>query len=195
MPTHSPRLLRATLSALLCWMAACQPPPGSGPEPEPTSADPTREIQTARIPRITAVSPPLATNLGGTNLTITGTSFAPGAQVFIGGQPTTYAYTMSSTQILVPSVSAPAATGPVAVKVVNPDGRQSERSDVLTLFNDTLSLVALRNSVSLSGMQVTAIADVNGNYGSTYIGWGAATCRRSNHGHRNCSDRSDRSEA
>jgi hypothetical protein len=143
-------------------MAACQPPPGSGPEPEPTSADPTREIQTARIPRITAVSPPLATNLGGTNLTITGTSFAPGAQVFIGGQPTTYAYTMSSTQILVPSVSAPAATGPVAVKVVNPDGRQSERSDVLTLFNDTLSLVALRNSVSLSGMQVTAIADLNG---------------------------------
>lgn len=26
--------------------------------------------------------------------------------------------------------------------------------------------------------------DVNGNYGSTYIGWGAATSRRSNHEHR-----------
>ena len=39
------------------------------------------------------------------------------------------------------------------------------------------------------------LADVNGNYGSTYIGWRDATCRRSNHGYRNRSDRSYRSEA
>lgn len=39
------------------------------------------------------------------------------------------------------------------------------------------------------------VGDVNGNYGSTYIGWGAATCRRVNHGCHNRSDRSDRSEA
>lgn len=38
-------------------------------------------------------------------------------------------------------------------------------------------------------------ADVNWNYGSTYIGWRDATCRRSNHGYRNRSDRSYRSEA
>ena len=161
---HFPRLLRATLSALLCWTAACQPPLDSGTEPPETlgAVGTTREIQTARIPRITAVSPPLASNLGGTSLTITGTSFQPGVQVFIGGQPATYTYAMSSTQILASSVSAPTATGPVAVKVVNPDGRQSERSDVLTLFNDNLSLVALRSAISLSGMQLAAVADFNG---------------------------------
>ncbi len=164
MRTHSPGLLRATLSALLGFTAACQPPLDSGTEPPETigAADPVREIQTARIPRITAISPPLASNLGGTSLTITGSSFAPGVQVFIGGQPAAYAYAVSSTQISVSSTNVPAATGPVAVKVVNPDGRQSERSDVLTLFNDNLSLIALRNALSLSGMQVAAVADFNG---------------------------------
>lgn len=164
MPTPSPRLLRATLPALLCWTAACQPPlaPGLDTRETTEAAGATREIQTARIPRIASVSPPLASNLGGTSLTITGTSFQPGAQVFIGGQPATYAYVLSSTQLSVSATSAVGATGPVAVKVVNPDGRQSERSDVLTLFNDNLSLVALRNAISLSGMRVAAVADLTG---------------------------------
>ena len=53
---HFPRLLRATLSALLCWTAACQPPLDSGTEPPETlgAVGTTREIQTARIPRIMA---------------------------------------------------------------------------------------------------------------------------------------------
>ena len=153
-------------SVLLGWTASCQPEIDPGAEPatalQQTAGGASRQAQTARIPRITAMSPPLASNLGGTTFTITGTSFAPGAQISIGGQPAAYSYVMSSTQISAIAASMARAAGAVAVKVTNPDGRQSERSDVLTLFNDNLALIALRNGVSLSYMQLAAVADLSG---------------------------------
>jgi len=148
---------------LLSLVAVAGPACSGQPEPELTP-EPAggREPQSARVPAITAVNPPLASSRGGTTLTITGRSFQPGAQVFIAGQPATYVYVLSSTQISATLFSAALAAGPAEVKVVNPDGRQGARSDVLTLFNDTLSLVPLRATTSISGMQLVAAPDLNG---------------------------------
>lgn len=147
------------LSLVIVAGAACSEPPESE---QLLESDSRREPQSARVPAITAVSPPLASNRGGTGLTITGRSFQPGAQVFIAGQPAAYAYVLSSTQLSATSASKELPAGPVEVKVVNPDGRQSARSDVLTLFSDALSLLPLRSLVNVYGMQLSAITDVNG---------------------------------
>lgn len=148
---------------LLSLVAATGPACSGQPEPElaPELAG-ERELQSARVPAITSVNPPLASSRGGTTLTITGRSFQPGAQVFIAGQPATYVYVLSSTQISATLFNATLAAGPAEVKVVNPDGRQGTRSDVLTLFNDTLSLLPLRATTAISGMQTVAATDLNG---------------------------------
>lgn len=134
-----------------------QPEPELAPEPAGE-----RELQSARVPAITAVNPPLASSRGGTSVTITGRSFQPGAQVFIAGQPAAYVYALSSTQLTATLASAALPAGPAEVKVVNPDGRQGARSDVLTLFSDTLALLPLRAATFVSGMQVVATPDLNG---------------------------------
>jgi hypothetical protein len=153
---------RALWSALFCLASACAPSAFED-DGEPAMDETGRfEIQSARIPRVTAVNPPLVSNIGGTGITITGRSFAPGAQVFIGGEPAAYAYVNSSTQITTGLAQKALPVGPVAIKVVNPDGRQSERSDVLSLFNDNVALVALRASLQLSGFQIVAVTDLTG---------------------------------
>lgn len=149
---------------------ACQPEPvlESGAE-DSAAIDPAAfTAQAALIPRITSVSPPLASNLGGASLTLTGRSFASGAQVYVAGQPVMYASALSSTQLTLQLPRGTFASGPVAVKVVNPDGRQSERSDVLTLFDDRTALAGLRVPVlpgvsgGGGGGQVVATADFDG---------------------------------
>lgn len=147
---------------------ACQPEPvvvsaedvAAAGEPAVLSA------QAALIPRITSVSPPLASNLGGATLTLNGRSFGSGAQVFVAGQPVSSVFVMSSTQAQLQLPRGTFASGPVALKVVNPDGRQSERSDVLTLFDDRTALSGLRTPVSATSMggpaQIVATADFDG---------------------------------
>lgn len=146
---------------------ACQPGPAVAPE-EAGGMEPAVELhaQAALIPRVTAVSPPLASNLGGANLTLSGRGFQPGMQVLVAGQPAAYVTVLSSSQLQLQLPRGVYATGAVAVKVVNPDGRASERSDVLTLFDDRTSLAGLRTPVSVGGpsgaAQVVGAADFDG---------------------------------
>lgn len=152
-------------SAFFCLACACGPATdldGAAPESDPADEAGRFEIQSARIPRITAVSPPLASNIGGTQISITGRSFVPGAQVFVGGELVSYAYVNSSTQINAGLAQKTLPVGPVAIKIVNPDGRSSERSDVLSLFNDNAAFIALRSTLPLSGFQVVTLSDLNG---------------------------------
>jgi hypothetical protein len=147
---------------------ACQPEPAvvSGEDVAAADEPAVLSAQAALIPRITSVSPPLASNLGGANLTLTGRSFGVGAQVFVAGQPVSSAYVTTSTLLQLQLPRATFASGPVTVKIVNPDGRQSERSDVLTLFDDRTALSGLRTPVSATSMggpaQIVATADFDG---------------------------------
>ena len=77
-------------------------------------------------PSIKQVSPPNGTISGGTQITITGANFEPGATVFVGNQPATVQNTAGSTSISVLTPAAPANTaGTSPVSVVNPDGQSS----------------------------------------------------------------------
>lgn len=165
MNTTLPRIV--ALSGLSLSLA-CQPELLGDPAvPEAGALAPAElSAQAALIPRITSISPPLASNLGGASLTINGRSFGSGAQVYVAGQPVAFTSTLSSTQLSLQLPRTTYAAGPVAVRVVNPDGRQSERSDVLTLFDDRTSLAGLRTPISLSsGLgsgQVVGAADFDG---------------------------------
>jgi len=172
LPTDS-HVFRYSLVALLC-AAACQPSgePTDVPELLETAGPQTGallELQSARIPRLTALNPKVASNLGGTYFTITGTSFQPGVQVYFGSEPAAHVYFTSSTQITAELARTTLPTGPLAVKVVNPDGRQSERSDVLTLFEDKLSLSPLRFLVGLFGAPL-GVGDFNGDGRPDFVG-------------------------
>ena len=163
-------LRRVLVLSSLGGLTACQPDllSGAPSDREDPGALPPAEIsaQAARIPRITSVVPSVASNLGGTVLTVNGRSFDSGTQVFMDGKPVEFAGLLSSTQLSVQLPRGVYKAGPVTLKVVNGDGRQSERSDVLTLFAETAALVGQRVPVSLSGLasgaRVTTTGDFNG---------------------------------
>ncbi len=71
-------------------------------------------------PRVTSISPSTGALIGGTTLTLTGTGFAPGATVTVGGQPAATVSAVSPTQIIVTTPPGPA--GNATVLVTNPGG-------------------------------------------------------------------------
>ena len=83
---------------------------------------PTR-ARAATNPTIAAITPAQGSALGGTFVTITGTDFMQGVEVFIGSLPATAVVRVSDTQI---TLTTPAATttsgGGANVLVKNPDG-------------------------------------------------------------------------
>ncbi|MFA7249417.1 MAG: IPT/TIG domain-containing protein [Dehalococcoidia bacterium] len=72
------------------------------------------------VPRVTAVSPSTGALAGGTTLTITGTGFAPGATVSVGGLPASTVSAVSPTQIVVSTPPGP--PGAAVILVTNPGG-------------------------------------------------------------------------
>jgi hypothetical protein len=77
-------------------------------------------------PTVTSVNPSTATTAGQVRITVTGSNFRPGAEVFFGGMPST------DTRYVSPSVLdalTPAnSSGPVFVQVINSDGTASGSS-------------------------------------------------------------------
>ena len=71
-------------------------------------------------PRVTSVSPSTGALTGGTTLTITGSGFAPGATVTIGGQAAATVSAVTPTQITVTTPAGP--PGNATVLVTNPGG-------------------------------------------------------------------------
>lgn len=72
------------------------------------------------VPRVTSVSPSTGALTGGTQLTISGSGFAPGATVTVGGQPAATVSAVSPTQIIVSTPPGP--SGHAVVLVTNPGG-------------------------------------------------------------------------
>jgi plastocyanin len=85
---------------------------GSAPPPPPPPA--------AVAPTVTAIAPASATTAGGTAVTLTGTGFAAGAAVSIGGTAASSVVVASATSIT--ATTPPHAAGSVDVVVTNADG-------------------------------------------------------------------------
>ena len=80
-------------------------------------------------PAIDNVTPATGPTVGGTVVTITGSDFAPGAAVRVGGTPATVT-AVNETWITV--TTPPGAVGSVAVVVTNPDGGTTTRASAFT---------------------------------------------------------------
>jgi hypothetical protein len=81
-------------------------------------------------PTVTSVEPNSGLTEGGTDITITGTNFAPVPTVTIGGVPATDVAFASSTSL---QATTPAhAAGPVDVVVTNPDGKSGTLTNGFT---------------------------------------------------------------
>jgi IPT/TIG domain len=81
-------------------------------------------------PQVTAVAPPSGSSLGGTSLTISGSAFAPGATVKVGGvSASTVSFVNSG---MLTAITGPHAGGLVDVTVRNADGQTSTLSNAFT---------------------------------------------------------------
>jgi IPT/TIG domain len=79
-------------------------------------------------PRIQGVTPPSATNAGGTALTISGVNFRASAGVWINNIPCVNVKVTDLT-IICDAPSAPGITGAVSMTVANPDGQSDTALD------------------------------------------------------------------
>ncbi len=110
---HVSAILRSGLAAAAAAAAGCGEEPGVPPA----------EGRLAPPPAIAAVSPASGPTAGGTTLTITGTNFRPGAQVYVGGSLATSAAVVSSGEVR--TFTPPGAPGPAMVMLVNTDGTRA----------------------------------------------------------------------
>ncbi|MHC5019417.1 MAG: IPT/TIG domain-containing protein [Planctomycetota bacterium] len=76
-------------------------------------------------PTLSTVNPAAATNAGGTTITLTGTNFAAGATVTVGGTAATTVVVVSGTSLTCTTPALAPVLGPVAVVVTNVDGRSA----------------------------------------------------------------------
>ena len=87
---------------------------------------------------MTAIAPNNGTPAGGTSVTVTGTSFLPGATLSLGGTPATGLAVVSGTSI---TATTPAhAAGAVNVAVTNPDGQTGTLANGYTYSSTTPNL-------------------------------------------------------
>lgn len=112
------------------------------------------------LPTIASMSPAAGTPLGGTPITITGTGFATGATVTIGGAAAVGVTVVSPTQI---TATTPKHTaGMVDVVVRNPSGRLATGVKLFSYGFTNISFgMALGNTVGTS-VNGVAVADLNG---------------------------------
>lgn len=103
-------------------------------------------VRAATNPTITAVTPSQGSATGGTFVTITGTEFMQGVEVFIGSLPASAVVRVSATQI---TLTTPAATttsgGGANVLVKNPDGGAASLNSgfFYTAFESPLTITSV----------------------------------------------------
>lgn len=85
-----------------------------------TTDEPPTEPPSSPAPTIDAITPSSGPATGGTRVTISGSAFANGATVSLGGVPAPAAVVTS--EMVVVATTPPHAEGPVDVIVTNPDG-------------------------------------------------------------------------
>jgi hypothetical protein len=100
------------------------------------------------VPTITSINPNSGLNTGGTSITITGTQFASGAAVTVGGAAATNVIVVSSTEI---TATTPAGTvGPADVVVANGDGGSATDAGGFT-FQSTPAITSPDNATFTVG--------------------------------------------
>src|SRR5439155_1298585 len=106
-------------------------------------------------PAVSAISPSSGTSSGGTAVTVTGTGFAAGATVSLGGTAATNVTVVSSTSLT--ATTAAHAAGAVNVVVTNSDGQSGTLTGGYTYTNPAPTLCALSPSsgTSSGGTAVT----------------------------------------
>src|SRR5207249_4926111 len=105
--------------------------------------------------RVGASSPGPGTSSGGTAVTITGTGFAAGATVSLGGTAATNVTVVSSTSLT--ATTAAHAAGVVNVVVTNSDGQSGTLTGGYTYTNPapTVSAISPSSGTSSGGTAVT----------------------------------------
>ncbi len=99
--------------------------------PAGTSSTSPEDLFAYGRPAVTSVSPDAGPTTGGTTVTVTGTGFAPGAEVDFGTTPSGSVTVDSGTQIT--ASSPPASSGPVDVSVTTSQGTSPNgQGDVFT---------------------------------------------------------------
>lgn len=83
-------------------------------------------------PVVTAVTPDVLASAGGELITLTGTGFAVGSQVVVGGQLATQVAVVSDTRIDCRTPPSPGAAGSLPVVVIRPDGREGRLNGAVT---------------------------------------------------------------
>lgn len=142
-------------------------------------------------PAITGISPNYGPDTGGTNVTLSGSGFQAGAQVFFGANVSTTVQVFSPTYI---NAVAPAGTvGTVDVKIVNPDQQEATKPGgyqyiaqgqlpplAVDQVNPGRGPTTGGNVVTVlgRGFKVGAIVAIGGNACTSpqYIGPGAINC-------------------
>ena len=93
---------------------------------------------TGRPPALSKVEPALGPDIGLITVTLTGKNFRPGSTVTFGGVAASGVRVVSSTQITATLPSKPGSLGRVPVRITQPDGRYSERTDLFAYYSDEL---------------------------------------------------------
>jgi hypothetical protein len=100
-----------------------------------SQGDASRKDSLTPGPGITGIDPTEGPLAGGNKLTITGTGFAAGAKVFVGGKPAANIEIVSDTSIKA-DVPAGDSVGVVDVEVVNEAGQKSTKAKAYTYTAD-----------------------------------------------------------
>ena len=91
---------------------------------------------------LSQVSPSIAPNTGGTNLTLTGSGFLSGATVTIGGIPATGVVVLSATQLTCTLPAQPRTCGPAGIVVTNPGNQMVTAASLFTYKSSGFGLMA-----------------------------------------------------
>lgn len=152
--------------ASCCWVSlfalgACDP--GQPPNEPDDTGEGVYVAQTARPPSLTKVTPAQIIAGSETELTITGRGFVPGLKVYVGGLLALPPRVVTSTKIQVEVPAGLAAAAAVPVRVVLPDGRAGERSDLFVAVADPIALFLgpPRWRFDLLSARAPAVADWN----------------------------------
>lgn len=111
--------------------------------------------------QIELVMPATGPSTGGTMLRITGTNFAEGDIVTIGGQLAPGSMFVSPTELAVPLPSNPGAFGRAAVTVTHRDEQTTSRNDLFSYYLGNLQLANRAVNVGAGRPYSVRVADLN----------------------------------
>ncbi len=133
------------------------------------------KLLTAPAPTVTSVAPSSGSTAGGTTVTITGTGFAAGASVSVGGTAATGVTVVNATTI---TAATPAhAVGVVDVVVTNTDGQSGTLANAFTYASapPTVTSVAPNIGSTAGGTAITITGTGFGAGATMTVGGAAAT--------------------